>query len=427
MKPLKKQLLLLTLVFVFSMPGCSQEIKTAGFPSIDSVPPQIPFPTRMTYGKDVLHPNHLTKDEQDDLVREAYRQWKKKYLVMVSGKNSSETQYRITAGSMKRSKSFSEGLGYGMMFAVFMAGFDQEAQPIFDGLLRFVNNNPSSINKKLMAYQVPVPRSQRDSAFDGDADIAFALLLADKQWGSSGPVNYRKEAIIRINALFDTVVGKESFLPMLGDWVEPDGHQYNQYSVRSSDILPSHFKLFASVTSNPKWLLVDERCHAVIDAIQKQFSPISGLVPDFIIGTSDTVPTFKPAPPNYLESKYDGQYFYNAARVPWRLGADALLFADRSSQIQVRRIADWVVNAEGTDPSKIGPGYYLNGRRLSNSTYLSKAFIGPFGVAAMNIKNSQTFVNQVFDICSGVQQDYYEDSIGLFCLLLMTGNYWLPQ
>ena len=29
-----------------------------------------------------------------------------------------------------------------------------------------------------------------DSATDGDMDIAYALLLADKQWGSSGDIVY---------------------------------------------------------------------------------------------------------------------------------------------------------------------------------------------------------------------------------------------
>ena len=239
-------------------------------------------------------------------------------------------------------------------------------------------------------------------------------------------MNYREEAITRINALFDSVIGKESLLTMLGDWVELNGVKYNQFSIRSSDILPTHFKLFASVTSNHQWLLVDKRSHAVLEAIQKQYSPISGLVPDFIIGPSISGSAFKPAPPSFLESIYDGHYFYNAARVPWRLGADALLNDDRSSHNQVRRMAEWAINIEKKDPSDIGPGYYLNGNRLNNSSYLSKAFIGPFGVAAMNLENGQSFLNKAFDICTELKQDYYEDSIGLFCLLLMTGNYWLP-
>ena len=417
---------LLLLVFLFSLPGCSQNVITAESATDISAQPRVPFPAHLHYHKGILQPNHLSKEVQDDFICKAYDHWKSQYLVAVSARNSPEPQFRITAGSRKWSKSFSEGLGYGMMLVTYMSGYDPAAQKIFNGLLRFVNNNPSSIDKRLMAFQVPVELSHRDSAFDGDADIAFALLLADKQWGSNGLVNYRKEAISRINALFETVIGKDSLLPMLGDWVEPDGTKYNQFSVRSSDIIPTHFKLFASVTSNHQWLLVDKRSHAVLEVIQKQYSPRSGLVPDFIVRSSDTDTPFKPAPPSYLESKYDGHYFYNAARVPWRLGSDALLNDDRSSHNQVRRIAEWVINIENYDPTDIGPGYHLNGKRLNNSSYLSKAFIGPFGVAAMNLENGQSFLNKAFDICAELKQDYYEDSIGIFCLLLMTGNYWLP-
>lgn len=417
---------LLLLIFLFSLSGCSQNIITAD-PAVEiSVQPRVPFPAHIPYPKGILQPNHLSKETQDDFICKAYDHWKSQYLVAVTDRNGPEPQFRITAGSQKWSKSFSEGLGYGMMLVTYMSGYDPAAQTIFDGLLRFVNNNPSSIDKRLMAYQVPVQLSQRDSAFDGDADIAFALLLADKQWGSGGPVNYRKEAITRINALFDSVIGKDSLLPMLGDWVEFNGDKYNQFSIRSSDILPTHFKVFASVTSNQQWLFVYKRSHAVLEAIQKQYSPTSGLVPDFIVRSSDTDTTFKPAPPSYLESKYDGHYFYNAARVPWRLGADALLNGDRSSLALVRNIAEWAINIEHKDPSDIGPGYYLNGNRLNNSRYLSKAFVGPFGVAAMNLESGQSFLNKAFDICTELKQDYYEDSIGLFCLLLMTGNYWLP-
>lgn len=33
-----------------------------------------------------------------------------------------------------------------------------------------------------------------DSASDGDLDIAYPLLLADKQWGSCGAIDYAAEA-----------------------------------------------------------------------------------------------------------------------------------------------------------------------------------------------------------------------------------------
>ena len=53
--------------------------------------------------------------------------------------------------------------------------------------------HPSEIDSRLMDWNVPEPEGN-DSAFDGDADIAFGLLLADAQWGSAGRVNYKAEA-----------------------------------------------------------------------------------------------------------------------------------------------------------------------------------------------------------------------------------------
>jgi hypothetical protein len=145
-----------------------------------------------------------------------------------------------------------------------------------------------------------------------------------------------------------------------------------------------------------------------------------------MVGSSGKHNKYKPAGSRYLESKYDGRYFYNAARVPWRLGFDALLNNDAASRAQVKRIADWAVKKSGNRPLKIGPGYRLNGKRLGNDKYVSKAFIAPLGIAAMTTGEHQNFVNTIFDLCTTLPQDYFEDTIGLLCLLLMTGNCWLP-
>jgi endo-1,4-beta-D-glucanase Y len=39
------------------------------------------------------------------------------------------------------------------------------------------------------------------NAMDGDLDIAMALLMADRQWGSTGAWNYKQEGINTINAM----------------------------------------------------------------------------------------------------------------------------------------------------------------------------------------------------------------------------------
>lgn len=406
-------------VFAGILPACA---KDAADPAIFA--PQRPFPSQLSYSEKLTIPDHISQQQQNSLIRVVYDRWKSNYLSLETDLLTQQKTYRITAGQKKAGLTFSEGQGYGMILTAYMAGHDPDAQIIFNGLYRFARQHPSSIEPRFMAYQVPIKRSKRTSAFDGDADIAFALLLANEQWGSHGTINYRAEAVELIDALTEQVIGKDSQLPLLGDWVMQDGGKYNQYTVRSSDIMPAHFKVFKEVSGRPVWETITLQSQALIDRVQQEFSPESGLVPDFVISSADGV--VEAAPAHFLESSHDGSYYYNAARVPWRLAEAALLLEDPASIGQLQKMAKWVLHISGSDPANIGPGFNLDGRRLDNSDYMSMAFIGPFGLAVMTLKDQQSFVNRVFDLCTTVQQDYYEDTISLFCLLLMSGNCWLP-
>ena len=87
-----------------------------------------------------------------------------------------------------------------------------------------------------MDWDVPGEMMGNNSAFDGDADTAYALLLADAQWGSAGRINYLQEAETVIGGILAATIGPESLLPLLGDWVDPFGSDYNQFTPRSSDL-----------------------------------------------------------------------------------------------------------------------------------------------------------------------------------------------
>jgi len=53
-------------------------------------------------------------------------------------------------------------------------------------------------------------------------------------------------------------------------------------------------------------------------------------------------------------------------------------------------------------------------------------FAAPFGVSLMTRPSQQQFLNDVYDTVYNTHEDYYEDSVTLFCLLVMTGNFWNP-
>ena len=378
-----------------------------------------PFPQHVTYAEGSIMPNHRTQEQLDGDVRAFYDDWKDNYIADDGFADDGFPIYRVALGrdDPLYSSTVSEGQGYGMIIVPLMAGYDADAQTIFDGLWEFVKAHPSEIDPRLMDWHVPEDDGN-DTAFDGDADIAFGLLLADAQWGSDGRVNYKAEAVKMINGILDSTIGPESHLPMLGDWVNYGDPKFNQYTPRSSDFMLVNFRAFSKATT-PVWDDVILQSQKVMLNIQDVYSPVTGLLPDFIENG-------KPASPNFHENITDGAYAYNAGRDPWRVGLDALLYNDPSSRQIALKISRWIQLEARNDPFNIRAGYELDGTPLPNSDYFTTFFVAPLGVAAMNDPAQQEWLNKIYDSVYDTEIDYYEDSVNLLCLLVMTGNFWAP-
>jgi endo-1,4-beta-D-glucanase Y len=379
-----------------------------------------PFPQHVTYAPNSILPDHRTREQLDDDVRAYYDYWKANYVADAGTDANGISMYRVVLGKDEptRSTTVSEGQGYGMLIVPIMAGYDPDAQMIFDGLWAFVKAHPSEIDPRLMDWNVPLEEGNT-SAFDGDADIAYGLLLADAQWGSDGNINYKAEADRMIAGILESTIGPESHLPMLGDWVNVGEAQYNQFTPRSSDFMLVNFRAFANASNDPVWNDVVVQSQNVMTGIQAQYSPVSGLMPDFIVNGT-------PAPANFLEKNTDGAYNYNAGRVPWRVGTDALLYDDAISRSIVQNISHWIEASTNGDPLNIRAGYQLNGSPLPNSDYFTTFFVAPMGVAAMNDPAQQAWLNAIYDSVYDNHIDYYEDSINLLCMMVMSGNFWSP-
>lgn len=392
-------------------------------------PPQVPFPHHTAYAPGTAKPSHRTQAQLDADTALAYDLWKGRYLVSAGTTPAGDAKYRITFGSGNPGRTVSEGMGYGMIAVALMAGHDPNAQALFDGLWRFVRANPSNIDSRLMAWEVPNSGGGADSAFDGDNDMAYALLLADRQWGSStapGAINYRAEFDTLAAGIMASTIGPQSRLPMLGDWATANGGTYNQWTPRSSDFTTAQFRAYARATGSPAWAQVVTSTQAVVSSLQANYSAATGLLPDFIVRTSATDNTPKPAPANFLEGANDGRYYYNAFRDPWRLATDALVNNDAVSMAQSRKMADWVLASTGGVPNNLRAGYTLAGAPVSGSNYFTSIVAAPFAVAAMTRPAQQAWLNALYDAVATRHEDYYEDSVTLLCLVVLSGNWWDP-
>jgi len=381
-----------------------------------------PYPNHTTYTSGTIKPSRFSQKELDQQVATYYEQWKKEYLRSVA--KTKEPLYRIAFGKEDSNRSnitVSEGQGYGMIITVLMAGHDPKAQTIFNGLFGFVKAHPSKYHTGLMAWKVNVNDNYvEDSAFDGDADIAYALLLADKQWGSKGTLNYRLYAEIMIDHIYKYTIGPYSKLPMLGDWVTYNGKVYNQFSIRSSDLMLSNFHTFDTV--DKRWETVLKRAINTATQLQNSYAPQSMLLPDFFVLKEKE--HFQPAPKDFLEGKNDGAYYYNACRTPLRLGIYTLLHSNATLHQNLSKLSQWLKHSTHSNVEQIHSGYALSGKPLPNSNYQSSLFVSTFGIAAMHNPKQQKWLNAIYSNVYKEHTDYYEDSVTLLSLLVMSGNYW---
>lgn len=390
--------------------------------------PARPFPQRVPFASNAIRPSTRSQAEQDADVRAAYDRWKASYLVREGSDADGHPLVRVAFGRPETPEydvTVSEGQGFGMVILPHVAGHDPEAQLLFDGLWRFTSANPSAIDDRLMSWRVP-PFAGIDSAFDGDADMAYGLLLADAQWGSTGDIDYAAAADVLLIAIMESTIGPESRLPMLGDWVDPKGELHNQWTPRTSDFMLGHFRAFGRASGDGAWDDVVMACQEVAGVLQATYSPETGLLPDFVQPVSADDRSPRPADPDFLESATDGAFGYNAGRVPWRFGVDALLNGDDVTIALLRRMSTWIEGATGGDPAEIKAGYWLDGTPLPGSDYFTSFFAAPFAVAAMTNPDQQAWLDELYEAVRVSTEEYYEDSVALLCLLALTGTFWDP-
>jgi endo-1,4-beta-D-glucanase Y len=337
-------------------------------------------------------------------VERCYSFWKGKYLIpSVRFPGAWKVDYNGKGATV------SEAMGYGMLITVFMADRDPDAKKYFDGLDAFRKHFPSGINPAFMCWKIPADEKPRrdDSATDGDLDIAYALLLAHRCWGEE---RYLSEAKTLITNIAASLVRPDGSL-RLGDWNEKPGQ------TRPSDLMPTHFRAFGAATGDPLWEKVEKQCYAILGELQEGSAPRTGLVPDFAVEKEGR---WVPARPCFLEGRTDGDYSYNACRVPWRIGWAALTLNDERARNFLKPLMGWV-SANIPTPVEFRSGYHLDGSSVRNSEAGVGCFLAPTGVAAKALGN-KGWEDAVFSYGKNCREEYYSDSVNLLCLILMSGN-----
>jgi endo-1,4-beta-D-glucanase Y len=339
-----------------------------------------PFPQH-SFGTVCSYPANCS----DGDVTLAWTNWKKGFVT--------------PAGSALRVKrpanandTVSEGIGYGMMAAAYMAD-----RATLDGLWAYAQARLDE--NGVMNWHYDANGNALDGgggATDADEDIAFALALADAQW----PGGYAGAAKTLIGNIFDHEVEAGSNVLKPGDrWGGSD-------QTNPSYLAPAYYRVFAKVTGDSRWMAVVDASYALLD---KCANAKTGLVPDWCNAAG--------------AAQRSSHYSYDACRTPWRIAVDACWNGEARAVAYLGRVSAFFGKVGAAN---IKDGYGLDGTPLGAANAL--AFVGPAGAGALAgpasplTRDAYTRVKAVSRLAAGSGYDYYNASWGVLSLLLMTGN-----
>ncbi len=416
---LKKLLIIPTLLFLTFSPIYSAENRA--------------FPQSEVYDH-CIQPDYSGNNLASE-ISEFFFYWKNKYLTQAG--STPGGYYIKTTGSTQTALTVSEAHGYGLLTFALMAGdgqyADSEAKTIFDGMFHFFSDHPSRHGDNLMSWAIYTDNSggeqfkRNSAATDGDLDIAYALLLAHDQWGSDGQINYLEEAQKVIADIKKWEMNNKNNMVMIADneyWADPNLTVNDCpdifYLSRCSDWMADHFRAYSKYTNDGFWDIAVDTIFSVYNYVIQNYSPSTGLTPGFVNQANHE-------PFAYGNNQENLEFTYDACRVPWRIATDYVHYESSKSKTILNKLSDWIISKTNGDPWEIKGGYTLAGNALV--TWETNCFTAPLLCACMADKSStaQDFLDEGWKAITYSTEDYYEDSINLLCMLLMTGNWWKPE
>jgi endo-1,4-beta-D-glucanase Y len=367
----------------------------AGGSALTACMPQDPPPAAA--GANFPFPQHRLKagcgypsNCSDADAATAWDKWKAAFVV--SGGGTTLRVQRPDSGN----DTVSEGIAYGMLGAVYM-----NDKATFDSLWGFAQTRLDG--NGVMNWHITaaggVAGDGQGGATDADEDMAFALVMADKQWGG-----YQTPATNMVNALLSHEVEG-------GSNVLKPGDNFGGASLTNpSYFAPAYYRVFATYTAKPQWMSVVDSSYQILKACS---NPTSGLVPDWCNSSGAA----------QARGGTIG-YNYDACRTPWRIAMDACWNNETRAQVWLAKVAGFFGNIGALS---IKDGYNLDGTPTGTANVL--AFVGPAGTSAMPsngatlMKDAYARVAAITRAGTGSAYSYFNASWGVLSLLQMTGNF----
>jgi endo-1,4-beta-D-glucanase Y len=343
----------------------------------------------------------------------AYAKWKSD-LVVSSGAHGFLRVQRPNSSGAEVDSSNSEGIGYGMLLAVFA-----NDQNTFDNLWKY--SQQFLDNHGLMNWYISADGNSvlgTGAATDGDEDMAFALLMADKRWGGQGSLatSYLAAAKTQIGLIWQYEVDPNHA------YVLTSGDQSDGSVINISYFAPAYYREFGLATgAAANWKKVIDESYTVISAtLDAQNGNLNnGLVPAW--STPAGVPM---TPPNTSMPLY---HQLDSCRTPFRLGEDYCWNAEARALAYLTKITGFY---SGVGVANMVDGYDLDGtphpQFVTAGGPRAASFVGPAGVGAMGTGTSYLKLRDdayasVATLADLAGSTYYQESWTVLSLQMMTG------
>jgi hypothetical protein len=366
-----------------------------------------------------------------------YQGWVMANLKGEFGGNTSVSEGAILDGARK---IYAQKQAYGMLLTVLREEPEYNiGQARFDSMFAFARQCPATASPYLMEWRMmagsgvpdPISDGGGDNCLSADLDIALALLMADRQWGSAGDVNYLAEALLVITAI------KTHCMHASG---------YTQGLAVGTNSCPSdwkvgHFRAFLAATSDTFWDDAIDMAFSLFDTLQDNYAPTTGFLPEYVVDVTTT-----PAPSSggvgdermivggsqsFPVTGTEGDFWANSANIFVWLAADYLTSGDVRSKDVVNKLVTYI-NGQVDYATDIAYGYELDGTPLNDDSQNSsgswiETFIDATVCGAMVDTTHQTFLNGLTR-WKAIQDSniYSQDEIPMLALLVISGNWWKP-
>lgn len=322
-----------------------------------------------------------TPESSRKVVSDAYQAWKATYVTS----DGAGGDLRVQRSSFDQYDTVSEGIAYGMLFAVY-----NNDKSTFDGLWAYAQKHFNQ--NGVMNWRIASDGSTigYNGATDADQDMAAALITADTTWGG-----YRLAAVDRIQTVLRHQVEANTGI------VKPGDVWGGSSLLNVSYLAPSYYDVFKAYAGDATWTTVKAKSQTVLKASQH---PTTGLFPDWSDAQGN--------PTNGMSHNYG----YDASRTPLRLALGAAWTCDQTDAQLLTPFNTWFASR---DNATLASSYNLDGTPVDrgDATPLRAAI----AAAATASRNDEYRVASWNALQSAPSTSYYPDSMRLFGLMVASG------